>query len=150
MPEILIPSVNFIITFVIFFLIVGLIYLVSKKCRLMPTILFYFFISSILMLVVAMEPGVTYLELYPSMGVAIDGALAIITLPFTYIYTIFAESIVVLSSLVLEDPTIVGVFLLNDMSMIYLIAFQGVLFLLSLLIFKKKNKKNLNQSQYRD
>ena len=105
MPEILIPSVNFIITFVIFFLIVGLIYLVSKKCRLMPTILFYFFISSILMLVVAMEPGVTYLELYPSMGVAIDGALAIITLPFTYIYTIFAESIVVLSSLVLEDPT---------------------------------------------
>lgn len=150
MPEILIPSVNFIITFVIFFLIVGLIYLVSKKCRLMPTILFYFFISSILMLVASMELGVTYLELYPSMGVAIDGALAIITLPFTYIYTIFAESIVVLSSLILEDATIVEEFLLNDMSMIYLIAAQGVLFLLSLLIFKKKNKKNLNQSQYRD
>ena len=150
MPEILIPSVNFIITFVIFFLIVGLVYLVSKKCRLMPTILFYFFIASILMLLCAMEIGVTYLELYPSMGVAIDGALAIITMPFTYIYTFFAESIVVLSSLILEDATIVEEFLLNDMSMIYLIAAQGVLFLLSLLIFKKKNKKNLNQSQYRD
>ena len=150
MPEILIPSVNFIITFTLFFLIGGLVYLISKKCRLIPTIFFYFFISSVLMLVTSLELGSTYLELYPNMGILIDETLYVIAFPFIFIYTLFAESIVTLSSLVLEDATIVAQFLLDDLPILYLIAVQGVLFLLSLLMFKKKNKKKLNESQYRE
>ena len=125
-------------------------YLISKKCRLIPTIFFYFFISSVLMLVTSLELGSTYLELYPTMGILIDETLYVIAFPFIFIYTLFAESIVTLSSLVLEDATIVAQFLLDDLPILYLIAAQGVLFLLSLLMFKKKNKKNLNESQYRE
>ena len=150
MPEFLIPILNFVIPFTLFIFISGLVYLISKKCRLIPTIFFYFFVSSILLFVATLGLGSEYLELYENMGILIDETLLIIASPFLFIYTMFAQLIIGVSSFVLEDVTLLAQFLLDDLPILYLIAIQGVLFLLSLLVFKKKNEKNLNKSQYRD
>ena len=64
MPEFLIPILNFVIPFTLFILISGLVYLISKKCRLIPTIFFYFFVSSVLLFVATLGLGSEYLELY--------------------------------------------------------------------------------------
>ena len=150
MPEFLIPILNFVIPFTLFILISGLVYLISKKCRLIPTIFFYFFVSSVLLFVATLGLGSEYLELYENMGILIDETLLIIASPFLFVYTMFAQLIIGVSSFILEDVTLLAQFLLDDLPVIYLVAIQGVLFLLSLLMFKKKNEKNLNKSQYRD
>ena len=150
MPVEVIPLLNLLIVFAIFVLVFGLVFLISRFTTLITTIYFYFFMGSVLLFVASFEIGQNYLNFYDGMGAAFDSGISIVTLPFLMMHTLTVGAIQGIASLLMEDPNIISNYLLGDMPTLYLVIFQGVIFLLCLLLFRKKKKKNLDNSTYRE
>ena len=149
MPELLIPFVNFAIALVIV-LIVGLIvYLISKVTTFITTFAFYFFVCSLLLIAITNSVGVNYLNLYPTMGETIDMVIKYIAAPFIVTYTAFFEGIVGICGLFM-DETPVRTFLLDSPNVIFVVCYQFSIFLISLILFKKEEKKDNDNSVYRE
>ena len=150
MPPIVISLLNFLIGFILIAIFLGLIILLSKKCRFITVILFYFFLGSLCYYASSLQVGTRFLNFYEGMGSVIDATLSVISIPFISIYTSFSSLVVEICKTFVKDVAGIEKFLISEINIIYFLSVHAGLFLISALIFRKRKKIKFDNSRYRD
>ena len=149
-PEFLPPLVSFLITIVIFFLIMTLVSLFIKKRSTMSGIMFLLFISAICTFLLSFKMGDTYLSTTIqdlgkefNVGAGLIGVITILAYPTSTLHTFFLDLLV--KGFMLKTTDDLYGFFNNT---IFILAVYAVLFLLAFLLFKKSKKSQRIYSDY--
>ena len=145
MDLILMSLVKFLILFVLIFIFATFLILLGRKYKIIAVFSMYCFICSLLLLVIDFNliDKITFYD-------GVKEGLSIFVVSFDYlfaqVYLLFVDLICSICALFTSVEPIRN-FLYNT---IFFFLFHAILFLLSLLLFKKKNKSKIEKSRYYD
>ena len=145
MDLVLMSLVKFLILFVLIFIFATFLILLGRKYKIIAVFSMYCFICSLLLLVIDFNllDKITFYD-------GVKEGLSILVISFDYlfsqVYLLFVDLICSICALFTSVEPIRN-FLYNT---IFVIGLHAILFLLSLLLFKKKNKSKIEKSRYYD
>lgn len=145
MDLVLMSLVKFLILFVLIFIFATFLILLGRKYKIIAVFSMYCFICSLLLLVIDFNliDKITFYD-------GVKEGLRIFVISFDYlfaqVYLLFVDLICSICALFTSVEPIRN-FLYNT---IFVIGLHAILFLLSLLLFKKKNKSKIEKSRYYD
>ena len=143
--EVLFTLINYVILFVLIMIFACVHIWVGRKCSVITTFSLYSLLSSLMLL--GVNSGIFInLNLFDGFGVMLNSFFTSFSTLFLTIYTYFCNFISSIFNLFMDSAPIFE-FLTNA---IFCIALQAVLFILCLLLFRKKNKNKIERSRYCD
>lgn len=143
--EVLFTLINYVILFVLIMIFACVHIWVGRKCSVITTFSLYSLLSSLMLL--GINSGIFInLNLFDGFGVMLNSFFTSFSSLFLTIYTYFCNFISSIFNLFMDSAPIFE-FLT---SAVFCIALQAVLFILCLLLFRKKNKNKIERSRYCD
>lgn len=143
--EVLFTLINYVILFVLIMIFACVHIWVGRKCSVITTFSLYSLLSSLMLL--GVNSGIFInLNLFDGFGVMLNSFFTSFSSLFLTIYTYFCNFISSIFNLFMDSAPIFE-FLT---SAVFCIALQAVLFILCLLLFRKKNKNKIERSRYCD
>ena len=143
--EVLFTLINYVILFVLIMIFACVHIWIGRKCSVITTFSLYSLLSSLMLL--GINSGIFInLNLFDGFGVMLNSFFTSFSSLFLTIYTYFCNFISSIFNLFMDSAPIFE-FLT---SAVFCIALQAVLFILCLLLFRKKNKNKIERSRYCD
>ena len=139
-------ALNFVIELVLFFLFVIILIVLARKNKMITVIFFYFFLSSIMIYLNNLKilDKLTFYEPLPEILCSFLTAFSSL---FSYFYGCFVSLILSLCKLINENVKPINDVITNDY---FVMAINGILFILFAIIFRKRTKKRIERSRYSD
>lgn len=139
--------INYAILFVLIIVFACILVWVGRKCTVITTLSLYCLLSSAL-IVVHNNNLFEYLNFYENVSATFDNFALLFSSLFSLLYSSFISLIVSLLSSVINEGDLISFF--DSSNIIFFIAFHFVLFVICLVLFRRKNKSKIERSRYCD
>lgn len=144
--DILFAFLNYLILFILIMIFACIHIWVGRKCSVITTFSLYSVLSSVILLLLSNDIFMN-LNFFDGLGEMITNFFSSFISLFSILYTYFINVILSIFKIFSEDVSAVQTFLSNA---IFCIALNVILFIICLILFRKKNKNKIERSRYCD